>query len=64
MGQGNWVAGKMETVLEQQFLKISLNKIKKTEIMLSIFSNQSSMKLKSVTGRKLQKSQVCGNPTT
>lgn len=41
--------------------KISLSKFKKTEIIASIFSDNNGTKLESVTGGKLENSQIHGN---
>uniref|UniRef100_UPI002B242E4B hypothetical protein n=1 Tax=Escherichia coli TaxID=562 RepID=UPI002B242E4B len=41
--------------------KTSLNKFKKMEIILSIFSDHNGMKLEINTRRKLENSQICGD---
>ena len=40
--------------------KISINKIKKTEIISNIFSVHNGMKLESIIVRKQENSQICG----
>ena len=42
-------------------LKTSLNKFKRIEIISSIISDHDSIKLESITERKMGKEQTCGD---